>query len=392
MTTTNLPIAHFVAPADGAGTPDFFAPERFTSAAGLEEAQHACRTDFHYDRTEIDLDRLFLDEDLQLRLGNQRYLLTEAAFEHLCGVLHVPPRFLRTMPADLASTIVQRLRRLHQHAVVLVHRDDVLVGIVDPDKWARSLAPSRRPHYLPVTYLQVLQMIEKVRKPELAVTVNIADSGIGVELVGADIAIEPRPGDITRIGLIVIASETGGPAPTAHGYALRLVCVNGAIAPQDFGVVRFSTDWRVSLERRMEAFVGGLREFTVDMKRIEQAYRNMVANPMTDRLLHRIHRQAAYVYRRSRAPERLADRALGIPDHQRREVVARVRERQRRLRLSAGSSVEAAQPTDIPAWQVFNAITEAARNENEPYRQRVALQRLGGDLLLAYAPRQPNGG
>jgi hypothetical protein len=42
----------------------------------------------------------------------------------------------------------------------------------------------------------------------------------------------------------------------------------------------------------------------------------------------------------------------------------------------------------MTAWDVFNAITAAARTE--PYQRRIALEHLAGDVLHAFVPENMN--
>jgi hypothetical protein len=58
--------------------------------------------------------------------------------------VQVPARFAQAIPSDLVATIVRRRKRLHAQHVVLVCRDDTVVGLVDPAKWTHTRA---RVHY-----------------------------------------------------------------------------------------------------------------------------------------------------------------------------------------------------------------------------------------------------
>lgn len=300
----------------------------------------------------------------------------------------MPVNFAKAIPTDLAATVVDRLKGLHQQIVIPIHREDVVVGIVDPLKWTRSRAKARRPVYQPVTGGQVLQVIKNIwSQADQPPQITIADSGLSVEVLNSKLVLEPTVGDHTRIGVAITSSETGGPMPQARGYTLRLICTNGATAPTTLGLLRFSTDWRVNFDRRLEAFEGGLRTFQVNFDSLRRTYERVAVEPVTDQLFYSLYRQARYIYRHGRGGERLADRALGVQPEQRRQIVAQVRRRQSGMRIP-GASIEGPKHTDLCAWDVFNSITATAREEL--YRRRVALERLGGDLLSAYSPRAAN--
>jgi hypothetical protein len=388
MTAMNLPGAHQAARAEEARAPEFFAPEQTLSTTSIEEAQAACETVFHYTRKEISLAQIFLEDDLTLGFNGDRYRLTEPAFDDLCRALAVPVAFAKGIPADLVARIAARLSMLHQQTIVPVCREDVVVGIVDPLKWTGSRAKTRRPHYEPVPGGRLLQVIKNIRTDvDDTPHVTIADSGLCIEVLDRERVVEPRVGDLTRIGVAVTSSETGGPMPQARGCAVRLICTNGATAPTTFGVVRFSTDWRVKSDVRLRAFETALRDFSVDLDLLRSTYKRLASETVTDQLFYSLYRQMRYIYRHVPDGERLAHNALGVEPQQRRQIIAQVRRRQAGAR-DGQASVEPPQPTGLGAWDVFNAVTTAAREE--PYRRRVALERLGGDLLGAYAPRTPN--
>lgn len=364
---------------------DLLAPERIAITDNLEQAIELANTD-SYTRREIALVQLFLDTDLSLAIGDETYRVTERAFEHLCGLVKVPVSFAREIPSDLIAAIVERLKRLHQQTVVMVHRDETVVGLVDPLRWTKTRAKTRRPHYRPVSNSRVLQMIKNFgNQRDGHLSISIADSGLSIEQVGDEFTIEPRPGDITRAGLLITSSETGGPMPAARAYTLRLICTNGAVAPRQFGIAYLSTDWRVSIERRMDAFESELMKFTMNIRLLNEAYKRISDEALIDAVFVSLYRQALYVYRNTSDPHVLADRALGVPHDLRVRIMHEVRARDFRRRRDPGRG-ESAQLTTLAAWDVFNSITSEARGQD--VHRRLALQKLGGDLIALFAPQE----
>jgi hypothetical protein len=279
-------------------SPKNFAPERCVRPQTIAEALQLCNSRFHYSRPEIALKQLFLDDELTLTFHGQRYALTEKAFEDLCQLVTVPVRFAKDIPTDLVATIMERLKVLHQQTVVPIHRDDVVVGLVDPRKWTHSRAKESRPHYSPVTNAQLLRIIgDHWADSEDEPRITLADSGMSIEVLHARQTIEPKVGDVTRIGLAITNSETGGANPQARGYTLRLACTNGATLPKPFGLIRLSTDWRVSLARRLTAFETALQSLSVDVQRLHVAYSRLAAETLTDYAFYNLYRQVRYLYR-----------------------------------------------------------------------------------------------
>jgi len=364
---------------------DVLAPEQRFECDSFEEALEACVGTFHYDRTEIAIDQISLDDSLILDFQGEPHLLTSQGFADICRLVKVPPKFASSIPLDLTAEILDRLKVLHQQAALVIRRGNVIVAVVDPLKWTQSRAKQRRPRYEPVSVSRLLQVVQKVWTPQADwLRIAISDSGVQVELVGEARLLEPRIGDVSGVGIAVTGSETGGPMPQARGYTLRLACTNGAAIPESFGLLRFSTDWRVKFELRLRGFQAKLQEFTVDHAVLTTTYEQLVSENLTDNLFESLHRQARYIYRHSPRPEEFADRALGVEREQRLRIVSPLR--RRRADLRAGMAAPALQQsTSLLAWDVFNNITSSARREASLPR-KTALERLAGDLLHVYRP------
>jgi hypothetical protein len=119
---------------------------------------------------------------------------------------------------------------------------------------------------------------------------TIADSGMSIEVLNSRQTIEPKVGDVTHVGLAITNSETGGANPQARGYTLRLVCTNGAMLPKTFGLIRLSTDWRVSLDRWLAAFETELKSLSVDLQRLHVAYSCLAGETLTDYAFYNLYR------------------------------------------------------------------------------------------------------
>jgi hypothetical protein len=372
--------------------PELFAPERSFSTQSIEAALEACEMLFRYEKPAIAVDQLFLEENLTLAFNGARYRMTEPAFDDLCALLKVPVNFVKGVPLDLRATIVDRLAREHQQLVVPVHRDGIVVGIVDPQKWTRSRAKgeTNRPRFEPVTNLHTLQMIKNLwtdlAEPPRIV---IADTGVRVEMLTSPVPLEPQPGDITRLGLVLTSSETGGPLPLARGYTLRLVCTNGAVLPEDFAHVRFNSDRRIQLEARLQIFAAQMQGMAVDVARLQQAYARLPEERLTDQMFYNLWRDIRYAYRLIGHNDVRADQVLEVDPEERRAIITEVRKRQQAWRDgSVVVGIQPPRPIDLHTWDAFNRVTAAARQE--PYQRRLALERLAGRLLHAYMPESMN--
>lgn len=370
---------------------ELFVPELQFATDHFDQAKALCDRELVYRRVETTLDLITVDEDFRLTVSGTKYDMTENAFDGLCAVLAIPLQFARQVTLELFGIIVDRLGRLHQQAVVIVIRETVIVGVVNPAKWSHTRAnATSRPHFEPVRNIELLTAIEKFWNDRGDVHIVITDAGVAVDVIDQEKIIEPKVGDVVRVGASITGSETGGPAPVARGYTFRLACSNGAIVPTAFGSVRFSTDWRVRHERRLEVFGAELAEFLVDVDDIRSAYADLIAGELGDQRFWILHRQAAYIYRRLPGHERIADGVLGVDEDHRKALVRSLRQRQEVVRRRPHESF-VSMPSGLNLWDVHNSITAAARKEVD-HGRRVALERLGGEMLtITTEARQPSG-
>jgi hypothetical protein len=206
--------------------------------------------------------------------------------------------------------------------------------------------------------------------------------------------VEPVVGDVTRIGIAITNSETGGPLPVAKGYTLRLICTNGSTMRIDDDdtqrrpLGRFSSDWRCTMERRFGRFTDDLRSLMQSMQgkcsTLQTAYRRMAETKLDDVQFYNWYRQAQYLFRSMANSSDHIDRLFGVKQDDRQEFFKRERERQS-VKRAATTAVEPPQSTGLIAWEVFNGMTAAARDEIH-YHRRTGLEHLAGDVVSAFMP------
>jgi hypothetical protein len=381
--------------------PDNFASEQYFQTDNFLEATHFCAEHFAYDRHPTSFAQISLDSELVLSVESQQYRLTERAYHDLCAIVNIPLTFGTDIPPDLAAIVVERLKARHQQALVPVSRGDTIVSLVDPLKWKsrRETSAQERTknyaNYLPVPNLSLLRLLEKVWSDAAADTrITITDTGIQIEIVLMDDAfkLEPIAGDVTRIGMVVKSSETGGPLPHATEYTMRLICRNGATVRHEIEPVYFNSDWNWHLERRMHHFAGGLHDLLVTMQdkrdQLQMTYKRMVQEPLTDVQFYNFYRQAQYASRGIAGSDQL-DAMFGVTSSRRQELFKQVRDRQKEMRNGTTAVIEPHRATDLLAWQAFNGITAAARDEVR-YNRRTALESLAGDVMKPFMASIPS--
>jgi hypothetical protein len=210
-----------------------------------------------------------------------------------------------------------------------------------------------------------------------------------VELLTSPVEVQPQVGDVTRLGLVLTSSETGGPLPLARGFTLRLRCSNGAVLPEDFAHVRCNSDRRIQLEARLQVFAAQMQGMTVDVARLQQAYARLPEERLTDQMFYNLWRDIRYAYRLVGHNDVRADDVLEVDPEERRVIITEVRKRQQAWRDGSGADgMQPPRPIDLQTWDAFNRVTASARHE--PYQRRLALERLAGRLLHAYMPESMN--
>src|SRR5262249_52666656 len=85
-----------------AGTrfPHFFAPERAFATNNFAEALDAWEADFRPEHTQLVLNEIEVDEELNLAFRGQEYQQTESAIEQWCKILGIPLSFAHRLPQE----------------------------------------------------------------------------------------------------------------------------------------------------------------------------------------------------------------------------------------------------------------------------------------------------
>jgi hypothetical protein len=241
-----------------------------------------------------------------------------------------------------------------------------------------------------------LHLLEKVWKgPEVDTRITFSDVGMQVELLRKEesFTVEPVVGDVTRVGVAITNSETGGPLPLAKGYTLRLVCTNGSTVQTDAKLYRFSSDLRCSPEWRFNKFAEALQSLMQEMQAkcgaLRTAYQRMAEDELDDVRFHDLYRQAQYLSRGIADSSDAIDDIFGVGKDDRQKFFKRVRERQNKRRDGTRAVIEPPQSTGLIVWDVFNGITAAARDEVR-YSRRTALENLAGDVMKPFIPSMPS--
>jgi hypothetical protein len=218
--------------------------ERYSSVAALYDAARTRREridaraiDTKDLRTEaVASDALVLNDAFGVRLG-----LTNWSFEQLAGIAGAPPRYLRTLPAAIASDAINfglRRHRREEQQLFVEHDAPRTVHAITSTRYARvhhdelagrvlDLMSAHPAWHLPLGYRNGVFGAERV--PSGA---YLGDRDMFLFLVDGNRDIED-PSDSTQAGLfrgfILRNSDVGAAALTLDVFLFRAVCGNHII-------------------------------------------------------------------------------------------------------------------------------------------------------------------
>lgn len=317
----------------------------------IDDALHSINTDFKVQKHGTDLNEVELTAEGQISFGGEKFPLTDWAFESICSLTKIPKEFARRIPVQLLLDTFNTLKVEHnQRIIFLISRQTVINVLPHPYIYAENK--------------EVLEQLDEILgnlSLELQ-EIRISDRGMTASFLKEGVKVEPVPGDITRVGLNVLNSETGFRGTKASFWLLRLVCSNGATLTNNWGNVEWSYDHRVSRERSMRNFVEGILKLQLDFDRLTRSYQKLVERELMAFEFVNVWRRLARIVGNDEA-----DCIADIQRDERNRLNNEVREGNRSLN------------TGMIIYDMHNSITQAARRYSFVARRR--LEGLGGALI-----------
>jgi len=308
----------------------------------LEELLRLLETEYTFEKVPAGLRQVTFDKEGYIGNGTQ-YKLTEWSFERLLHLLRIPVKFaVRVCPDDLTETIVNRLKQVEDIPVHLLVRDNTLVSIVPQD-------------YNPPEPKYVVELLN----PSQCALIRVSDKGLKLASI-TELGVEPKEGDPTRIGHYLVASETGGRTKVSL-MLYRVICGNGAVVGDEFG----SVAWRS--RRNGDEFRLGLQVLVSRAEELKSCLSSLARKRFTDLEFRSVFRSLRNIVGRETALLLVKDAEESTVS----QIMAQARLKQRRH--------EEPEPTDISVYELYNEITQFARDlTGEPHRE---LMRLAGRLI-----------
>jgi len=319
----------------------------------------------------------------ELRVGSESHRITRVGLEQLCKQLGIPNPFARKIPIDLLSTNICELGIDRDKPIKFVIResDGAVVGVV-------------KHKYVFVPSLDLIQRIDgNILNGNSNRDISISTGGIRITYeVPADISVEPEVGDIIRFGKEVINSEIGYRKLQARLLIFRLVCSNGAIAPQCFGQVVENPLGDENPNMMLNQFIKHYNNFDSRFDMFRNAFHTMRTHNVTEddfvkfgRSLDGILRSPEYGDFEGTDPtdktmKNIGFDLLGVPDYP--EMVKRVSKRTRLMRENPFGDVEPS-PTipDLTYYDLYNRVTALPHKFGRDFLRRMEVEKLGGKIL-----------
>jgi Domain of unknown function (DUF932) len=319
-------------------------------------------TRYQVDHEQVSLEQISLRPDGTLQTPAGEWRVTRQFLEGVAKAIELPlPYAYKIRPELFCENVAQR--QVDAAKPITISRvGDVATGLI-VDKATR---------YRPAHTVDVVQAIRRTLDLELR-RASVSYEGVDIELAVPGRVVEPVRGDVIEVGVAVSNSESGGRQLKASSYSYRLVCTNGAVMADSFGLVRWPNDVRMTYAACLRAFEKGVVQLCESLEPVASSYQRAVDQRVPDDEFWNAWRRVA-----QHVPRTEADDVLGISETQRRDLQQLIRTRH---------PAEPVALTEHSAYDVHNRITHAAHGRT--FRIRRALQEIGGDLLTRAAAWPP---
>ena len=300
-----------------------FVPEREVKVKTVAEAIPLVGSTYLPDIIVQDLRLTGIDERYDLQVNGQIYHPTQMGFQNFLRSLGIPFHFGMKIPQDLLDMIIHRLREIESKHVQFLVKDSTLINV----------APVS---YTPPNLARVLDLF----KDDPTEFVRISDKGVMLATTTGTQA-EPKVGDVIKAGVILYASNTGGPFPKAQMMTYRLVCSNGAVAGTSFGEAKWDKKMK---DDGFEGFRYEVNELRSRADRLVPALQSLPSRTLSvDEFRHMWLRASRVI------GGHVADTLFGVDEVTRKQ-------------FSNAAKAKVETDTGINAYDAFNNLSQCARD------------------------------
>lgn len=327
-----------------------FVIEKEQNFTNVDEALKSLAQDYRHEKLPLNLCDLRLNDNYDFIINEALFKPTEWAFESLLKALDIPVRFGKKVPNDLLRIIVHRLEQEAEKD----EKEQVTMAVQGNEVWNIMRKDNK---------INLAEVMQTVGKEKNAFKVKLGVRGAIIDMDMPVGVVEPVVGDVVKIGIRTVASETGGPKPQANLLMQRLVCSNGAVASQNYGQLKWGRAGDYTIN-----------DFALDMSILDSraifltgALKKMPSQTLNDMTFHHVWNSV----RKALNDKDDSDKLLSVTENERDTYIASANHRQAR-RLAAG-------PTEVNAWGAYNKVSELARDLD--YRKNDTLARVAGDIV-----------
>lgn len=168
----------------------------------------------------LPISQLVVGEDGKVDVGGMAtMLMTQHAGRTLAGMVKVPPNYIINTPDLNASQNFNFFLPSATGNVKVVFENESIVGVY-------------KEKHTPIPLDIVVEELEAASHGLDLESWNLGEEGLSIRYTSPKFGIEPVVGDITRVGVDFIDYENSSNGIDIRGILHRLVCSNGAIAPE----------------------------------------------------------------------------------------------------------------------------------------------------------------
>lgn len=310
--------------------------------------------------------KISLNGGVALVTKDEKRKMTKWSLQSLCKFLGIPDPFARKIPVDLLRENISRLLQEKKEDAInlLIGKENEVVNIV-------------KANYKPFQNREFLLKLDpffRERNVEWE-SMRLGYRGFDLNIIDPSIKpLEPKVGDITKIGFGIINSDTGYRDAIAKVYLFRLTCVNGATLTEDWGIIRRDSNRKISLERDFTHFIDKCKNLRIDVNRLNDIYHKMPETNLTDFQVESVWSATNRV-----AGLEQADAVINKNEDGRKAILHLVSSKRAHNRQLFIDEVKQPEPTDVNAYNTYNRITDDSKRYT--WQDALRLQAIGGRII-----------
>jgi len=293
--------------------------------------------------------------------------MTQWSLQSLCRFLQIPDPFARKIPIDLLQKNITRLLRekKDEGIILLIGKENEIVNIV-------------KSKYRPFPNKEFLTEIDKLFKNMTTIeweSMRIGPRGFDLNVINSAIKpLEPKVGDITKIGFRILNSDTGDRDAMARLYLYRLTCQNGATMTSDWGCVRRDSNKNISLNKDFQYFMQNVQNLKVNVERLSTVYSKIPETSLTDFQVESVWKAVNRI-----AGKEQADSVIGKDEEGRKTILHLVDFKRSYNRQLFAEGQKEPEATDVNVYDAYNRVTDCSKKYE--WRSSLQLQAIGGRIL-----------